>query len=266
MRNDFTGFLWLLKLGAIANLYFLAHTFALRPGEGDPHVVIPAQILFVVSAYRCVFPNRYKDNIVLHGTVLSSTLVTRALATFVEVAWIYQFAYVLRLLNRQDVAWVDVLSWLMVLQVVASQVFVWSAILVERIDFYFYEELGWLFIFLANTVASGFLYSSLGEAGSGEILLQLNLLFGVLYLPWQCVHLRALRTEASEHGDGHSLDGGRLSERVARNLHRSSQGWKRATDAASWGGFVGLVWMIAYWASLIPLWVHQVVTLTAVPG
>ena len=91
-------------------------------------IVIPAQILFAVSGYRCLFPNRYKDNVVLHPSPLSSTLVTRVLATFAEVAWIYQFSHVIRLLDLEQVGWVEVLSWLMVLQVVVSQFFVWGAI------------------------------------------------------------------------------------------------------------------------------------------
>ena len=39
-------------------------------------------------------------------------------------------------------------------QVVISQAFVWSAILTKRLHLYFYEELGWLVIFAANTAAS----------------------------------------------------------------------------------------------------------------
>ncbi len=66
-------------LGTFVNLYFLASTLSLRSGQTDPHIVIPAQILFVVSGYRCLFPNRYKDNVVLHASWLSSTLVTRVL-------------------------------------------------------------------------------------------------------------------------------------------------------------------------------------------
>src|SRR5262245_18501947 len=55
--NDYTIFLWVLKLGAVANLYFLVNTAAVA-GTVDTSVVIPAQILFVVSAYRCLFPVR----------------------------------------------------------------------------------------------------------------------------------------------------------------------------------------------------------------
>ena len=71
MFKDFTTFLWLLKLGALLNLYFLANTWLLPSGTTDPHIVVPAQILFAVSAYRCLFPVYYKDNVVFHDSPLS---------------------------------------------------------------------------------------------------------------------------------------------------------------------------------------------------
>ncbi len=266
MLVDFTVLLWLLKLGAVVNLYLLVNTLALASGAVDAQVIVPAQILFVGSAYRCLFPNRYADNIVFHATPFSSTLVTRLLATAVEVSWIYQFAYVLRLLNVDDVGWVDGLSWVMVAQVVISQAFVWGAILTGRLVLYFYEEAGWLLIFAANTIASAFLYWSVDIAGGRDLLLQLNLFFGCVYLPWQLIHLRALRAEARA-GEGRPELGepatrGLIASRFRQSLHETN----RATDAASWGGMVGLVWMTAYWASLIPLWVHQVVVVLARPS
>ncbi len=33
----------------------------------------------------------------------------------------------------------------------------------------------------------------------------------------------------------------------------------RARDADAWDGLVGLTWMVAYWATLIPMWVNHVV-------
>ncbi len=243
---DFTRYLWLLKLGALVNLYFLVDTFGL-PSGSDAHIVVPAQILFAVSAYRCLFPVRYEDNVVFHDSPLSSIFVTRLLATFVEVAWIYQFSRVVRLLNVEDLGWIDALSWLMVLQVVISQGFVWAAIATRRFILYFFEELGWALIFVANTVASVYLYATVDPLGDGESLLVLNLLFGVVYLPWQFFHLRALRGEAGTGGD--TADGLRRSIRV-RN---------RRTNADAWGGFIGLTWMASYWAILIPPWVHHVV-------
>src|SRR5262245_34335561 len=131
--NDYGPFLWLLKLGAVANLYFLVKTTALA-GAAGLQVVLPAQILFLVSAYRCLFPVRYEENVVLHDSPLSSIFATRLLATFSEVAYIFLLSHVLRLLNVGHVAWVSWLSWFMVLQVVVSQVFVWMAILSGRLD------------------------------------------------------------------------------------------------------------------------------------
>ena len=52
-------------------------------------------------------PNRYVGNVVFHDTALSSTFLTRLLATFSEVAYIYQFSYVLRVLNVDRVGGVD---------------------------------------------------------------------------------------------------------------------------------------------------------------
>jgi len=256
--NDFTVFLWALKLGALVNAYFLATTFAQGSGDGDPHIVIPAQILFAVSGYRCLFPNRYKDNVVLHASPLSSTLVTRVLATFAEVAWIYQLSHLIRLLNLEHVGWVEAFSWLMVAAVVISQLFVWGAISTGRLALYFYEELGWALIFVANTIASAYLYLTVDTLGDRETLLHLNLLFGLVYLPWQLIHLRALRANALKRDVSVEPERRVTPRLVADNLHRSLHEWNRATDAASWGGLVGLTWMIAYWATLIPMWVQQV--------
>ncbi len=94
MLANFSTLLWLLKLGALVNLYFLYDTHARWSRDADAHIIVPAMILFVVSGYRCLFPNRYKDNVVFHDSRLSSIFVTRVLATFVEVAYIYQFSHV----------------------------------------------------------------------------------------------------------------------------------------------------------------------------
>lgn len=109
MFNDFNIFLWFLKLGALVNLYFLVHTFALPATTVDAHIIIPARILFAVSAYCCLFPVQYKDQIVFHNVPFSSIFLTRLLATCSEVAYIYLLAYVLRLLNTNSVVWIEVL-------------------------------------------------------------------------------------------------------------------------------------------------------------
>ena len=263
MLNDFKVFLWLLKLGALVNLYFLANTFAVASGATDPNIVVPAQILFVVSGYRCLFPVWYKDNIVFHNTPFSSIFLTRLFATFAEVAFIYQFSHVIRLLNVDDVGWVNAFSWLMVVQVVISQGFVWGAILTERLALYFYEELGWAIIFAANTIASAYLFATVDALGGGEMLIQLNLFFGFVYLPWQFNHLRVLRSDARGRGapveQGPKLTWAMLAKGLDQSIHVRN----RTTDGKAWGGFVGLTWMVAYWATLIPMWVNHVVGVLA---
>jgi hypothetical protein len=252
MPRDFTRLLWGLKLGAGLNLVLLAGT--LRLEAPDSHAVVPAQILLAVSAFRCLFPNRYVDNVVFHDTAASSIFLTRLLATFSEVAYIYQFSHVLRVSNAEALGWVTALSWLMVLQVVVSQGFVWSAIGTKRLGLYFWEELGWLVIFAANTLASGALLAAAAAPGDAAILLWLNLVFGVFYLPWQVLHLRSLRREAAEGRSGGPAQPVPWAKGLRDALHQRS----RRSDAASWGGTIGLTWMVAYWASLIPLWSYGI--------
>jgi hypothetical protein len=135
--RDYTIALWLLKLGGLIDVYFLANTHLLASGDADVYIVLPAQILFAVSAYRCLYPVRYEHNVVFHDSIFSSIFVTRLFATFSEIAWIFLFSHVLRLLNIDHVEWVTALSWLMVAQVVISQGFVWAAILTEQLELYY---------------------------------------------------------------------------------------------------------------------------------
>jgi len=258
MIQDYTLLLWLLKLGGFLNLYLLLNTILRTSDGGDVYVAVPAEILFAVSAYRCFFPVRYEHNVVFHDSIFSSVFVTRLFATFSEVAYVLLFSYVLRLLNSQSVEWVIALSWLMVAQVVISQGFVWAAILTEQLKLYFYEELGWALIFVANTIASAYLYLTVGALGGMRILLLLNLIFGFVYLPWQVIHLMTLRANArmsSIYRRGEPS----FPMLLAGGLKRAVRVKVKRTDADSWGGFIGLTWMIAYWATLIPIWVNYIV-------
>ena len=260
MSGDFKRPLHALKLGALINLYFLVDTLFSSPRTADPTLVWTAQILFTVSAYRCLFPVRYKDYIVLHDSLFSSIFLTRLLATFAEIAFIFQFSTLLRRLNTPGIEWIDWLAWAMMFQVVLSQLFVWWAILSQRLVFYFYEEIGWFLMFLANTVASGWLRftGDLPDAAIG--LLNLNLLFGAFYLPWQVLHLRSLQQDAGlDPGSGpHRPEISAAS--LARGLRDAFYRRRVQRDSAAWGGWIGLVWMVGYWATLIPLWAHHVAT------
>jgi hypothetical protein len=185
---------------------------------------------------------------------------TRLLATFAEVSYIFLLAYVLQRLNVEQIAWVNLIAWCMVLQSLVCQVCVWLAILTERFQFYFYEELGWVLMFAENTIVSAYLHLSVGAFGGREILLQLNLAFGVVYMPFQIVNLWKVRTQAKADGD---TGAPWTLERFATGLRRSVQVKNPHTDADSWGGIVGVLWMTGYWATVLPLWVHYIVRLIA---
>jgi hypothetical protein len=237
----------------------LANTLEPPGSTVDPHLLVPARILFAVSAFRCLFPNQYKGNVVFHDTPLSSIFLTRLLATFAEVSFVYQLSHVLRLLNVDRLGWVDALSWLMVVQVVISQLFVWGAILAGRLALYFWEELGWAILVAANALASAGLYPDRGALGGAGILLSINLLFGVVYLSWQVANLRLQIADAKRAGET-LWPATRVSWKLLREgLRRSIRERHRATDATSWGGLVGLLWMTGYFATLLPMWASQVV-------
>ena len=257
MSGDYTIFLWLLKLGALANLYFLVRTAAI---DADAYLVVPAQILLAVNAYRCLFPVRYEHNVVLHDSVLSSVFATRLFATFAEVAYIFLLACVLQLLNVEHVRWVNGIARFMVLQVVVCQVCVWVAILTEQFEFYFYEELGWVLMFAANTIASAYLYVTVDTLADRKVLLELNLLFGIVYLPFQFLNLRAVRAQAKREGrPGVPWTRQQFATGFRRSIHMKNP----RTDAKSWGGIVGLIWMTGYWATLLPMWAYYIVAVLA---
>ena len=249
-------FLYLLKLGTLLNLYFLFKTLTPPLLFVDLNIRIPAQIFFTVSAFRCFFPVSYVRGAVLHDSPLSSIFLTRLFATFSEVAYIYLFSYLIRLFNAGQIPLIDALSWLMVVQVVISQYFVWCAILTERQKLYFYEEVGWGVIFVIYTAVSAILYGTSGSLGSWKLLLELNLLFGVLYLPWQFFHLKALRLRAKHQKI--NIHAGISWSLLKKGLYQSIKVKNITTQPEAWGRVLGMTWMIGYFAALIPVWIYLI--------
>jgi hypothetical protein len=154
---------------------------------------------------------------------------------------------------------VDALSWLMVVQVVISQCFVWGAILTGRFALYFWEELGWAILIAANAIASLGLWPSRAALGDAAILLHINLVFGVVYLAWQVANLRLQIADARRAGETLWPTTRVSSSQLADGLRRSLHERHPTTDAAAWGGVVVLLWMAGYFATLLPLWAHQIV-------
>lgn len=250
-------FLHLLKIGTLFNLYFLLTTFFEPFKSVDIYILLPAQIFFFVSAFRCLFPTRYTNYSVLHDSFLSSIFITRVFATFSEVTYIYLFSYNLRLLNYNQVYLVDIFSWIMVLQVIISQFFVWSAILTEKHKYYFYEEIGWLVIFIINTFASIFLLFNVEIIDEKIFLIQLNIAFGMLYLPWQVIHLKSIKSRIKQNDDLDQTEGTTIS--LVQGLIKSIQKKYVTTKSADWGGLIGMMWMAGYWATIIPLWIFVII-------
>ena len=255
-KSYFPIFLWSLKLGAISNLLFLVLTFRSPWMSAPPAVLLPARIIFLVSTYRCLFPVRYKDQIVFHDSPISSIFLTRFLATFAEIALIYQLSYVLRAANQAQIGWVETLSWIMVFQVIISQFFVWGSILSGNQMLFFYEEIGWAIIYFINTTLSLFLYANGGSGENFTSLIILNILFGIFYLPWQYFHLRSLSRSAMEQNQAFS----RSPSQLLDGLRRSIQIKNPSQEPAAWGGLLGVVWMAAYWAAVIPVWVFIILS------
>ena len=255
MISDIKIFLWLLKLGALVNLYFFFQTFFPPLIFIKTEILVSAQILFIVSGFRCLFPNSYRNNIVLHNSFLSSIFLTRFLATFSEIALVFLFAHLIRLLNSHQVLWLNILSWLMVFQVIVSQGFVWGAILTKRIKFYFYEELGWGLIYTFNMIASIYLYVTIDNFYSHEILIKLGILFGFIYLPWQFFHLRSIWLDQIKTNVEKNINWAMIIEGLHQSIHKRN----KTTEYDKWGGFIGITWMIGYWVALIPLWVYLII-------
>lgn len=251
--------LWCLKIGIVTNLFLFFKTLSEPFSSVDVYLLAPAQLLFLISAYRCLFPNNYSKKIVLHDTFFSSIFLTRFLVTFVEIAYIYQFSYVLRLINDDQFLIVDLLSWIMVLQVSISQFFVWSAILFNEENLYFYEELGWFVIFSINTILSIFLYFFAEINSTQVVLLVISTIFGFLYLPWQVIHIRMIKRRVRQMSQSEGSLPAFKKEIFFKGLRKSLYERIKLTDYDSWGGWVGMTWMYNYWIILIPGWMFYIV-------
>jgi hypothetical protein len=177
-------------VGGFTNAWAFYVTLGLHEQVPDG-ILITAQIFILVCGYRCIFPNRYNDCVVLHDTWLSSIWLTRLLATFSEVSFLYQLSVLARDLNaiRPDgpLYWIDACAWVMVFLVCFAQCCVWSSFIFETDILMWYEEFNWALMFIINTVISlWFVFT--GDMFSSEDprwkCVYLSLLFAVIYLPF----------------------------------------------------------------------------------
>ena len=255
-NKDITIFLWVLKVGALINAAYLWNSFGIA---SSVHLIIPAQVFFLISIFRCLFPVSYPRSTVFHNSIFSSVFLTRLLATFSEIAMIYQLSFLMRLLNTKEVILIDTLSWIMVIQVIISQFFVWSAIIFQRSIWYFYEEVGWFIIYAINTVVSIYIYFTFLDFDGRELLLYLNIIFGLGYIPWQFFHLKGLLRVGKRHELERSPITGMSWRLFNIGINNSIIKKHHSNRSDDWGGVIGITWMFGYWAVIMPAWLYTII-------
>jgi hypothetical protein len=251
-------FLQGLRVGVISNLFLLWASLTITNISDDLFLVVPAIILISVSAFRCLFPVNYASKAVIIDSVLSSVFVTRFLVTIVEVTYIYMFSYVLRIINSDQYMFVDLISWLMVIQVIISQFFCWGAILLKYERFYFYEEFGWFIIFFINTILS-IVMLSLDLSNAHYSLIIISMVFGSLYLPWQVLHLKSITNRINTNPEIKAQEFKMNLSKVKFEFKSSIYDRKVSFDINDWGRVVGMMWMYGYWILFIPVWMFYII-------
>lgn len=167
-------------------------------------MLIPAQVFIAVCGFRCIFPNSFKDCIVLHDVWQSSIWFTRFLATFAEIFWLYQLSVVATDLNHARTMgpphfWIDACANIIVFLVCLAQCCVWSSIVFETDILMWYEELNWTIMFVLNTIINLYFFFS-GDMQQSQdprwACVYLSLIFGVIYLPFSIgAHLPHINSE-----------------------------------------------------------------------
>lgn len=247
----------LLFPGAISNAYLL-YKLATISSTASPHALIPAQILALVSGFRCIFPNRYNDCVVWRDSFLSSIFLTRFMCTISEMVYIYQFSWFLREVSAQAGVVCDVINysaWAMVIFCALGQTFCWISIIYRTNGYFWHEEFCWAVLMGINMVISIYLFVS-GEVhekvANGEISesivtgLKISLWFSLFYMPFQCLfHVPMLKDPTPE------LD--TSFQNTVFGLKKAVFYRQKTNETRAWGGVVGALWMVGYFVAM-PCW------------
>ena len=196
----------------------------------------------------------------MHDTFLSSTWLTRVLATFSEVFWLYQLAYINWDLNALRVGgplfWIDTASALMVFLCCFAQCCVWSSFIFETDILMWYEEFNWALMFVLNTTVNLTFFFAGDVYGSDPrwSCVWISLIFGAIFLPWQIGgHLPYI--VAVERRERHKHEKVDFSfKQIKKGCWRSLTFRKPSTSSQDWGEAIGAFWMFGYWI-LEPIWV-----------
>ena len=145
----------LLVFGVLTNGWLL-YQLSQMHDEVPWQIKVTAVVFVAVNLFRCIFPNRYNDCVVLHDTIFSSIFITRCLATFSEVFLFLNLSHLACDLNEIQVGgpliWIDACSWSMFCLCCIAQCFVWSSLLLETDILMWYEEFNWAVMFSLNSL------------------------------------------------------------------------------------------------------------------
>ena len=114
-------------------------------------------------------------------------------------------------------------------------------------------------IFALNTFISFVIFLYGNNYEQYKILIQLNLIFGCFYLPWQFIHLRSISKRVAKNYASNSFVLDISMKLLVDGLNKSFYYREQTSKPDAWGGLVGLTWMLNYWATLIPVWLYFII-------
>ena len=109
-----------------------------------------------------------------------------------------------------------------------------------------------------NSICSIILLNS-NISSDHNILVILNIIFGILYLPWQVFHLKSILNRIKGNKDIQNQSIQFNKEKMKMELNNSFHERKVTYEQSDWGGVVGIMWMYGYWILIIPIWVFYIV-------
>ena len=74
--------------------------------------------------------------------------------------------------------------------------------------------------------------------------------------------IRGCRPNFQRQRSDEKLQNGANRELLVRGLIRSARVKNQTSESQAWGGLVGVIWMTAYWATLMPVWVYVILYAT----
>ena len=100
---------------------------------------------------------------------------------------------------------------------------------------------------------------SLDVSNAHHSLIIINIVFGILYLPWQVLHLKSITQRINSNSEIKAQEFKINSSKVMHEFKNSISDRKVSFDSKDWGGTVGMMWMYGYWILFIPTWMFYII-------